>query len=68
MVRSEEIYEERILETKVDMVVLSVGLEAREDASGVAKMLGIDQGEDGWFVENNYLTEPTSTFSGYIKE
>ncbi len=66
MVRSEDIYEERILETKVDMVVLSVGLEAREDASGVAKMLGIDQGEEGWFVEKNYLTEPTSTFSGGI--
>ncbi|KKL52766.1 hypothetical protein LCGC14_2282190, partial [marine sediment metagenome] len=66
MVRSEDIYEERILETKVDMVVLSVGLEAREDAGGVASMLGIEQGEEGWVTENNYLTEPTSTFSGGI--
>jgi len=66
IVRSEEIYEERILETKVDMVVLSVGLEARADAADVAGLLGIDQGEEGWFVENNYLTEPTSTFSGGI--
>lgn len=66
LVRSEEIYEERIMETAVDMVVLSVGLEARPDASGVAEMLGIEQGDEGWFVENNYLTEPTSTFSGGI--
>jgi heterodisulfide reductase subunit A len=66
LVRSEEIYEERIMETKVDMVVLSVGLEARADAPEVARMLGIDQGEEGWFVESNYLTEPTSTFSGGI--
>ncbi len=66
MVRSEEIYEERILEQNVDMVVLSVGLEARADAGKVAKMLGIEQGEDGWFVENNYLSEPTSTFTGGI--
>jgi heterodisulfide reductase subunit A len=66
LVRSEEIYEERILEQKVDMVVLSVGLEARADAGEVAKMLGIEQGEDGWFVENNYLSEPTSTFTGGI--
>lgn len=66
MVRSEEIYEERILEKKVDMVVLSVGLEARADAAGVAGMLGIRQGGDGWFVESNYLSEPTSTFSGGI--
>ena len=66
MVRSEEIYEERILETKVDMVVLSVGLEARADSADVANMLGIDRGEEGWFVESNYLSEPTSTFSGGI--
>ncbi len=66
MVRSEEIYEERILEQKVDMVVLSVGLEARADAANVAGMLGIQQGGDGWFVESNYLSEPTSTFSGGI--
>ncbi len=66
MVRSEDIYEERILEQKVDMVILSVGLEARADAGDVAKMLGIEQGEDGWFVENNYLSEPTSTFTGGI--
>lgn len=66
MVRSEEIYEERILETKVDMVVLSVGLEARADAADVAGKMGIQQGEEGWFVENNYLSEPTSTFSGGI--
>ncbi len=66
MVRSEEIYEERILETKVDMVVLAVGLQARDDAGKVAGMLGIQQGEEGWFVETNYLTEPTSTFSGGI--
>ncbi len=66
MVRSEEIYEERILETKVDMVVLAVGLEARADAADVAGKMGIQQGEEGWFVENNYLTEPTSTFTGGI--
>jgi len=66
MVRSEEIYEERIMETKVDMIVLSVGLEARADAGNVAGLMGIEQGEEGWFVENNYLTEPTSTFSGGI--
>jgi heterodisulfide reductase subunit A len=66
LVRSEEIYEERIMETLVDMVILSVGLEAREDASEMANLLGIRQGEEGWFVESNYLTDPTSTFSGGI--
>jgi heterodisulfide reductase subunit A len=66
LVRSEDIYEERILEEKVDMVVLSVGLEAREDASAVAGMVGIDQGEEGWFVESNYLSDPVSTSTGGV--
>jgi len=66
LVRSEDIYEERILEQKVDMVVLSVGLEAREDAGKVAGLCGIDQGEEGWFVESNYLSDPVSTSTGGI--
>jgi len=66
MVRSEEIYEERIIEQKVDMVVLSVGLEAREDAGKMAEMLGLDTGPDGWFTEANYLSDPVGTFTGGI--
>ncbi len=66
LVRSEDIYEERILEQKVDMVVLAVGLEARPDAGKVAGMCGIDQGEEGWFVESNYLSDPVSTNTGGI--
>jgi heterodisulfide reductase subunit A len=66
LVRSEEIYEERILEQKVDMVILSVGLEPREDAAAIAGMLGLQTGTDGWFVEANYLTDPVGTFTGGI--
>lgn len=66
LVRSEDIYEERILEQKVDMVVLAVGLEARPDAGKVAGMCGIDQGEEGWFVESNYLSDPVSTNTGGV--
>jgi heterodisulfide reductase subunit A len=66
VVRSEEIYEERIIEQPVDMVILSVGLEAREDAGTLAEMLGIERGSDGWFTEANYLTDPVGTFAGGI--
>jgi heterodisulfide reductase subunit A len=66
LVRSEEICEERILEQKVDMVILSVGLEPREDAKELAGMLGLRTGADGWFVEANYLTDPVGTFTGGI--
>jgi heterodisulfide reductase subunit A len=66
LVRSEEIYEERILDQKVDMVILSVGLEPRSDANEIASMLGLRTGTDGWFVEANYLGDPVGTFTGGI--
>lgn len=66
LIRSEDIHQGRIIEKKVDMVVLAVGLEPREDAGEVAEMLGLARGTDGWFTEANYLAEPTSTFAGGI--
>jgi heterodisulfide reductase subunit A len=66
LVRSEDIHQERIIEQKVDMVVLAVGLEPREDAGEISEMLGLEQDKDGWFTETNYLADPTSTFRGGI--
>jgi heterodisulfide reductase subunit A len=66
LVRSEDIHQERIIEEKVDMVVLAVGLEPREDAGKISEMLGIERDKDGWFAEMNYLANPTSTFKGGI--
>jgi heterodisulfide reductase subunit A len=66
IIRSEDIHQGRIIEKKVDMVVLAVGLEPREDAGEVAEMLGLARGTDGWFTEANYLAEPTSTYAGGI--
>nr|NQU93710.1 CoB--CoM heterodisulfide reductase iron-sulfur subunit A family protein [Bacteroidota bacterium] len=64
--RSEDIINNKLIESEVDMVILAVGLEPREDAQSLAKMLGIDTNKDGWFEEANYLTDPTSTHSGGI--
>jgi len=66
LVRSEDIHKERIIEQKVDMVVLAVGLEPREDAGEISEMLGLERDKDGWFTETNYLADPTSTFRGGI--
>lgn len=66
LIRSEDIHQGRIIEKKVDMVVLAVGLEPREDSAEVAKMLGLERESDGWFTEANYLADPTSTFAGGI--
>jgi heterodisulfide reductase subunit A2 len=65
-VRSEDILADQLIEQEVDMVVLSVGLEPRDDAAELAKMLGIKQSSEGWFTEANYNTAPVSTNTGGI--
>jgi heterodisulfide reductase subunit A len=66
VLRSEDILNNRLLEQKVDMVVLAVGLEAGEDAEELSRMLGIARSEDGWFIESNYIADPVNTYSGGI--
>ncbi len=64
--RSEDIVGGRLIEQEVDMVVLSVGMEPREDAANVAEMVGIPQSKDGWFVESDYVNNPSGTLKGGI--
>ncbi|MBZ0257518.1 4Fe-4S binding protein, partial [bacterium] len=45
----------------VDMVVLSVGLEAQEDADDVRRMFGISCSKTGWFTERHPKLAPVST-------
>jgi heterodisulfide reductase subunit A len=66
MLRSEDIAGGRLIEQKVDMAILSVGMEPREDAEKVAEMVGITQSTDGWFVESDYVNNSTGTFKGGI--
>ncbi|MBN2520115.1 MAG: CoB--CoM heterodisulfide reductase iron-sulfur subunit A family protein [Bacteroidales bacterium] len=64
--RSEDIEGGKLIEQEVDMVILAVGLEPREDAIKIAEMAGISQTEDGWFIESNYISNPTGTLKGGI--
>ena len=41
-------------------------MEPREDAAELAKILGITQNEEGWYVEANAKSDPTNTFTGGI--
>ncbi len=66
LLRSEDIENERLIEQEVDMVVLAVGLEPREDAQDIGQMLGISQSADGWFNESNYISDPVTTDKGGI--
>src|SRR5210317_1662150 len=58
ILRSEDIEAGILLEQKVDMVILSVGLEPAEGAVEMAHKCGIEVDKDGWFNEANYVTSP----------
>lgn len=66
MVRAEDITEDKLIEQEVDMVVLAVGLEPREDAPDIANMVGISISDEGWFLEANSNTGPVDTYTGGI--
>jgi heterodisulfide reductase subunit A len=65
-VRGENVVTDRLEEVPVDMVLLSVGLQPSCGTEELAKKLGIDRVDDGWFRELNYNTEPSSTVQGGI--
>jgi heterodisulfide reductase subunit A len=60
-VRTEDIEGMKILQQKVDMVVLSVGLEPHDDFAELVRMLGINTDEYGWFTESHYLSNPVDS-------
>jgi len=55
-----------MIRVPVDMVVLSIALEPREDALKVAKVFSIAQDEDGFFQENHYKIDPLGTLTDGI--
>jgi heterodisulfide reductase subunit A len=56
----------RILRVPVDMVILSVALEPADGAEELARILGIAQDKDGWFIELHPKLAPVSTASDGI--
>ncbi len=49
------------IEIPADLVVLMVGMEARQDAHEVARIVNISQDKDGWFIESHPKLEPVAT-------
>ena len=49
------------IEIPADLVVLMVGMEAREDSNEVARLVNISQDKDGWFIESHPKLEPVAT-------
>jgi heterodisulfide reductase subunit A len=50
----------------LDMVVLSVGLEAQTDAQEVRRLFNISCSNEGWFLERHPKLAPVSTFTDGI--
>jgi heterodisulfide reductase subunit A len=53
----------RMRKIPVDMVILAVGLEAREDAEDVRRRFNITCSNDGWFLERHPKLDPVGTFT-----
>lgn len=49
------------IEIPADLIVLMVGMEARDDASEIAHLANISQDKDGWFIESHPKLEPVAT-------
>ena len=50
-----------VIEIPADMVILMVGMEARQDADRVARLVNISQDKEGWFIESHPKLDPVAT-------
>lgn len=66
IVRGEDIFQDRLVEFDVDMVILAVGLVPSKGTKELSDLLGIDRDADGWFSELDYNGNPTDTAKGGI--
>ena len=65
-VRGEDIFNDRLVEFRSDMVVLAVGLVPAQGTEELSRMLGVNRDSDGWFSELDYNGSPTDTDKGGI--
>jgi heterodisulfide reductase subunit A len=50
-----------VIEIPADLVILMVGMEAREDSHEIARIVNISQDKEGWFIESHPKLEPVAT-------
>lgn len=66
IVRAEDTLVGTVRRVPVDMVVLSVGMEAQPDADDVRRLFNISCSQEGWFLERHPKLAPVSTFTDGI--
>jgi heterodisulfide reductase subunit A len=50
-----------VIEIPADLVILMVGMEAREDSGEIAHLVNISRDKDGWFIESHPKLDPVAT-------
>jgi heterodisulfide reductase subunit A len=66
VIRAEDTLLQIPVEVKVDMLVLSTGLEARSDADAVGSLLSVQRSSDGFFMEAHPKLKPVDTLTNGI--
>lgn len=61
LVTAVDVYTGRPIETPVDMVVLSAGLEPQSDQAEVGRVFGVSRSPDGFFLEKHPKLAPVET-------
>ena len=61
IVRAEDTLSAQLLDIPVDMAILCTAMECRKDTSEVARVFGVSQGMDGFFLEEHPKLGPVST-------
>jgi len=61
LVLAEDTLSAQLLEIPVDMAILCTAMEARADTPEVARVFGVAQGRDGFFLEEHPKLGPVST-------
>ncbi|MGQ9588665.1 MAG: 4Fe-4S binding protein [Planctomycetota bacterium] len=66
VIRAEDTMVGVVRRVPVDMVILSVGLEAQKDADQVRRLFNLSCSSEGWFLERHPKLAPVSTFTDGI--
>ncbi len=66
VIRAEDTLLQIPVEVKVDMLVLSTGLEAKSDADAVSSLLSVQRSADGFFMEAHPKLKPVDTLTNGI--
>ncbi|WP_461208659.1 FAD-dependent oxidoreductase [Desulfocurvus sp. DL9XJH121] len=61
LVIAEDTLSAQLLEVPVDMAILCTAMECRKDTPEVARLFGVSQGQDGFFLEEHPKLGPVST-------